>query len=191
MAGGGSPERPGDEVLVTRARRGDVDAFAALVELFGTRLYRFARARLADDGAAADVTQETFLRAWRAIGGFRGECPFAAWLLRIAQRLIINEWQRARRAPSPMTADDVPDPDPAQPADLVEAAAERDDVRRALGSVSPEERELITLMYYDGLSCKEISAVVGAPVGTVKVRLHRARARLRSRLEEMWEVRRA
>jgi len=177
-----------EDVFLRQARHGDAGAFAALVQQSSGGLYRFVRARLRDDGAAADAAQEAFLRAWRAIASFRGECSFRSWLYRIAQRLIIDE--RTRRGRAPVAGLDFDEADPAAPEPTagLEAEAERQDVRAALERIAPDERELIRLVYYDGLSYKEISALRGLPLGTVKVRLHRARARLRVQLEEMWEV---
>jgi len=127
-----------EDALLRQAQRGDAGAFAALVEQSSGGLYRFARARLHDDGTAADVAQEAFLRAWRAVASFRGDCSFRSWLYRIAQHLIIDE--RTRRGRAPVASLDFDEADPAAPALTagLEAEAERQDVRAALERISPE-----------------------------------------------------
>lgn len=174
--------------LVTRSRRGDRHAFSLLVEAHTAAVYAFLRRRMDSDDQAADLTQECFLRAWRSIAGFRGDCAFRTWLYRIALRLLASERQsRSRRPlPGPLGEIDPPDLTLPDPGERLEVEAERTDVEAALAALPPDDRELIRLLYADGLSYVQISQLLELPVGTVKVRLHRARQRLKEHLERLW-----
>ncbi len=173
-----------------------MEAFAILAERHAAGLYRFVRVRVGDDGAAADLVQETFLRALRAIRTFRGEAAFQTWLFTIARRLIVDELRRRRREPAAGIAsgtgvsasdpDAWADPASPHPGERLEVEAERRDVREALRCLPEADREMIRMRYQDGLSYEEIAALRSLPLGTVKVRLHRARLRLRTILEERW-----
>jgi RNA polymerase sigma-70 factor, ECF subfamily len=178
----------GDESLVNRARSGDQEGFGALVKEHTAGLYAFVRARTPDAEVAADLTQETFLRAWRAIGEFRGEASFRTWLYRIAMNLAIRETERRRRV-APLAPDhDVADSTTIDAFERLEVEVERSDLRRAIDALPAGDQELVRLLYQDRLSYEAISELLGVPVSTVKVRLHRARARLRVHLQGLWEV---
>lgn len=176
--------------LVGRSRRGDRQAFALLVEAHTDAVYAFVRRRIGDADQAADLTQECFLRAWRGIAGFRGDCAFRTWLYRIALRLVATELERRhrRRALVRPTACDPPDPSLPGPGERLEAEAERADLATALAALPTEGRELLRLLYADGLSYEQISDLLALPLGTVKVRLHRYRQRLKEHLETLWGV---
>lgn len=178
----------GEELLLNRARSGDAEAFGALVKVHTAALYAFLRARSPDAEAAADLTQESFLRAWQSIGQFRGESSFRTWLYRIGLNLAIRETQRRQRMAPQAPGPELVDPTAADGFDRLEAEVERGDLKQALSELPEGEQELIHLLYRERLSYEAISALLGLPLGTVKVRLHRARQRLRERLQSSWEV---
>jgi RNA polymerase sigma-70 factor (ECF subfamily) len=177
--------------LLARARRGDADAFAALVEPLQRRAFNLALRMLGDPDEAADVAQDALVRAYTRLGDFRGEASFATWLHRIVHNTALDalRW-RARHPvefldPSPAAGDDPPR-EVAAAGEGPEAAAVRADERRAilraLAALSPEFRAAVILRDVQGLDYDEVAAVTGVSLGTVKSRLHRARARLRQLL---------
>lgn len=179
-----------EDELIAQARRGDVDAFVVLIERYTPALYAFIGSRAPRD-MVADLAQETFLRAWRSIAGFRGASSFRVWLYRIALNLNSSEQKRRRRV-SPWSDDLAASTAvEAQASDALEAQAERHDLQRVLASLPAADRELVQFLYRDGLSYEEIGLLTGMPLGTLKVRLHRARQRLRTQLEELWEAKKA
>lgn len=178
----------GEEYLLNRARSGDAEAFGALVKVHTAALYAFLRARSPDAEAAADLTQECFLRAWQSIGQFRGEASFRTWLYRIGLNLAIRESQQRRRMAPQAPGPELVDTTAADDFDRLEAEVERSDLNQALSELPASDQELIHLLYRDRLSYETISALLDLPLGTVKVRLHRIRLRLREHLQRLWEV---
>lgn len=172
---------------MARARQGDADAYAALVKRYTPDLYAFLAARVPRP-VVADLAQETWLNAWRAIGSFRGLCSFRTWLYRIGLNLASRELKRRKRA-APWS-DELAHAEPAQAlaSERIETADEHQELQRLMASLPAIDCELIHLLYRDQLSYEEISHLMGMPLGTVKVRLHRARQRLRAQLEERWEA---
>ena len=159
--------RDPDPRTLARAREGDIDAFEELVRLYQADVWRFAYHMTRDRALAEDVTQEAFLRAFRFVRGFRGDSRFSSWLFRIARNCAVDAI-RARRL------EEVRDP-PERP--LAAGAAEaRAELHAALAAVSEEHREPFLLIEVFGLSYREAADVLGVRVGTVKSRMHRARA---------------
>lgn len=162
--------------LLARCHAGDQRAFRRLLELHHQQVYRTAYALTADADEAADIAQETFLKAWRALPGFRGDAALRTWLTRLALNTARDHLRRRRarailgtlRGGAGRAGDD--------PAVVV---ADRDELRRALGQLSAQGREVVALRYGRDLSLAEIAALLDCPEGTVKSRLHGALARLR------------
>lgn len=165
--------------LVRRCRTGDPEAFRRLVEIQHERVYRTAYALTGQREAAQEVVQETFLRAWRGLGRFRGEASLATWLIRLAIAAGTDELRRQRRhallrqvlVPLPFARRD--------PTTLVD---QRDELDQALARLSPKARQVVALRFGLDLSLKEIADTLGCPEGTVKSRLHTALAQLREQL---------
>jgi RNA polymerase sigma factor (sigma-70 family) len=174
--------------LITDSQRGDVRAFNVLVERYQTRVYNLCYRMLGDPDAAADVTQDTFVSAYRNIRRYRGG-SFAAWIMRIAQNACYDQLRIRQRRPTTsidalLSEDD--DHQPRQFEDQGEAPDERslrnelaDEIQRGLDLLEPDHRLVIVLSDIQGLSYDEISASTGWPLGTVKSRLSRGRAHLR------------
>lgn len=171
---------PTESRLVALAAGGDRAAFAALVQAHQGYLRKLlGRVCRGDQGRADDLAQEAFLRAWRALPGFRGEARFRTWLTRLAYSALAAE------RPSLPPADDA-----ALPAD-VEADTSRHadwhiDLDRALATLSEAQRHAVLLCYGADLSHAEAAQVLGWPLGTVKTQVLRARGRLREQLQA-WE----
>ncbi len=175
-----------DEQLVQRARGGDLSAFGELVERHRSVVYRVA-ARMVGPDDADDVTQESFLRAFHRLGRFRGESPFRSWLLRIAHNVALDALERRSRIPVPVAdapAGDSPDAvvgspvAPRTPADELEVSERRQRLERKLEGLRPAHRAVLVLRDLEGLPYEEIAGLTDTPLGSVKGRLHRARAEL-------------
>jgi RNA polymerase sigma-70 factor (ECF subfamily) len=172
-----------DQALVDRAKRGDQDAIRLLVERYQRRLIGLAWGLLGSRPDAEDVAQETFLRAFRSIGSFRGQSSFRTWLFQIA----INATRTYRRTRDgrhedtrggAMEFETTPDA-----GSLERAVIARDRVRRALATLPPDLREAVVLRDVNGLDYREIAQALGVPMGTVESRIFRGRARLKQTLE--------
>jgi RNA polymerase sigma-70 factor (ECF subfamily) len=178
-------ERLSDPILVRRAKDGDRRALEALCERHAPRVERLARHLLRDPEDARDAAQESLAKLCVRIKQFRGESQFATWLHRLTVNTCrdIAERQRARSC-EPLLEDlrPAPDGDPARAADL---ASLRADLGVCLAGISPEQAQVVVLKDALGYSFEEISAASGMPVGTAKCYAHRARNRLRSRLEAL------
>jgi RNA polymerase sigma-70 factor (ECF subfamily) len=149
---------------------GDRDAFGILAERALPRLVGTAGLILRDPDAADDAAQETLVRAWRDLPGLRDPDRFDAWLHRVLVRACgdqVRRRQRDRRDASAAIAA------PASP-DAAQRVADRDEMERALGRLSVEQRTAVVLHYYLGLSHPEVAEATGQPIGTVKSRLSRA-----------------
>ncbi len=170
-----------DEALIERTRRGEVAAFADLVDRHRNIVFRTA-ARIVGPDDAEDVTQDAFLRAFHRLDQFRGRAAFRTWLLQIAQNAALNTLARAQRRsadPAAEALDVVPDRDPVrQPASELERRERQQRLELKLKLLRPEYRSLLVLRDLEGLSYTEIADVLDMPLGSVKGRLHRARAEL-------------
>jgi RNA polymerase sigma-70 factor (ECF subfamily) len=163
---------PSDADLVARVvADDDRRAFAELVRRHQSSVRRLLRRLSAGDAALADdLAQETFLRAYRGLAGWRGTARLATWLYRIAWNLWAS---RARRA-----ADAEPAlPEPARP--TADAAIDRHDLERALGALRAEERAALALAYGQDMTHEEAARVLDCPVGTLKTHILRGKERLR------------
>ena len=177
-----SDRRPSDEVLLERVGERDRDAFETLYRRYSRSVLGLALRRLGDRGRAEDATQETFTAIWRAAKTYRPERgPAAPWLFAVARNSIADRG-RARREP-PAEAPDEPSQE-AGPDEQAELSWLSWRVHTAIETLPSQERELIELAYWSGLSQSEIASLVGIPLGTVKTRTRSALARLAGELEE-------
>ena len=173
-----------DSELVDKATNGDHRALDALVERYSPRVNRLASQLMGDLEEAKDAAQESLVKVCTRLKQFRGEAQFATWL----HRLVVNTcrdrmaFQRVRRA-EPLELDEhaTDDTDPSNLAVLTDL---RRDLAYALSRLSNDQRIAVVLRDSFGMSYKEISRVARMPVGTAKCYVHRARARLRTLLEE-------
>ena len=179
-----------DEELVSRSIGGDADSFNQLVLRWERPIYALAYRVIGREEDARDVCQETFLRAFRALGGFRGQAKFSSWLYRIALNLCRDWVRRQRRTPVVPLPEDV---------DVIELAASREPtepiedlvarrdltraVEKAMARLPEEQRTAIILKEYHGLTFQEIADLVGCPLSTVKTRLYQGLTVLRRELD--------
>jgi RNA polymerase sigma factor (sigma-70 family) len=169
-----------DRELVTRARDGDRAAFASLVASSIDALDRLARLITRDPERAQDAVQETFIKAWRDLPSLRDVDRFDAWLRQLLVRSCIDELRRRRRLSVEVELVDAMHP---SVSDSTISIADRDALQRAFRRLDPEQRALVVLYYYQGLSLEEVAAALRIPAGTAKSRLFRARELLRAALE--------
>ncbi len=178
--GGSALTEAGDRELLAAAAGGDRDAFAALYERHAGVVYRFCLGRLGEREAAADACQETFTAVWSAAPSYAGSGVVLAWILGIARRKAADQRRvsaRQQAEPLPEGGDEIGSPAPAP------AVEEAVDVWAAMGRLPEGQQEVVLLTYGLGLSCQEAGQALGVPAGTVKSRLHAARAALARALE--------
>jgi len=167
--------------LVIRAQHGDRDAFARLAADSVGRMDAVARLMTRDPERAKDAVQEALVRAWRDLPTLRDPDRFDAWLRRLLVRACIDEIRRWRRR-GVIEVELMELHHPALP-DATVTVAERDALDRSFRRLDPEQRTLVTLVYYLGLPLNEAADALDLPLGTAKSRLHRSREALRAALE--------
>ncbi|MFN8110415.1 MAG: sigma-70 family RNA polymerase sigma factor [Thermoleophilia bacterium] len=166
------PGRPTDAELLRRVALGDETAFAGLWERYGRAVFGACRAVLGDTAAAEDATQEAFTRVWRMAHRFDpGRGSAAGWLLTVAR----NSARNAARGRRPLEG--LPD-DLAGPGIDEQAVSDRFWVQAAMAGLPEDERRMVELAYFRGLSHGQIAASTGVPLGTVKTRIRRALGRM-------------
>lgn len=170
-----------DAGLVARSRRGDRDAFEAIVRRHQRGLWRLVRRYVRSDDDASDVTQQAFVRAYRALDGFRFEASVRSWLYRIGINLALNHVRdRAREQPSEL------DPDAlavnAVGAGGLEASEQQAALRAAIAELPPKQKMVLELRVYDELSFREVAALCDCTENAAKVSFHFAVKRLRTLL---------
>jgi RNA polymerase sigma-70 factor (ECF subfamily) len=177
-----------DEELVEACQAGEASAFDVLVARWEDKLRGAAYRFLGSEEEARDVAQEAFLRAYRALGGFKQEARFSSWLYQIATNLCRDRLRR-RRTRAAVSLEELEETGPVivetrpgaherlQQKDLARV------VRRAIHALPEEQREVVILKEYQGLTFLEIAQSLDLPVSTVKTRLYRGLGQLRLRLE--------
>lgn len=178
-------DREVDQQLVERAQRGDKHAFELLVAKYQRRLARLISRFVRDAAEVEDVTQEAFIKAYRALPAFRGESAFYTWLYRIGINTAKNYLlAQGRRAPT-TTAFDAEEAEGFEEAGLLQEVSTPENelmskqvvevVNTSLQQLPDDLRTALTLREIEGLSYEEIAAVMNCPVGTVRSRIFRAR----------------
>jgi RNA polymerase sigma-70 factor (ECF subfamily) len=189
-------ERSIDQKLVVRVQKGDKTAFDLLVRKYQHKVAKLVSRYVRDRREVEDVTQEAFIKAYRAIGGFRGESAFYTWLYRIAVNTAKNYLESQSRRPPGSDME-------IEGAELIEsgeglrdqATPERQmltneiatTVHRVLEHLPPDLRTAITLREIEGMSYEEIAEVMDCPIGTVRSRIFRAREAIDQELQPLLE----
>ena len=166
--------------LVERAMAGDHDAFSELARVSIGRLYAVARLILRDPHRAEDATQEALVVAWRDLSGLRDPDRFDAWLRRLLVRVCYREADRGRRR---WAIETEIHETPGVGVDPALDLADRDELERGFRRLDLDQRTVIVLHYYLGLSLDEAAETLGVPPGTVRSRLHRATRALRAAID--------
>ena len=168
--------------LVERAAKGDQEAFASLVQVNSGRLYAVAYRILRDPYLAEDALQQTLITIWNELPRLRDPDRFEAWSYRVIVRASTAEAKRGKRATTslrllPDDADEAPGPD------AIGAVAERDRLDRGFKRLTADQRAVLVMHHYLGLTPVDMAEVLGIPVGTVGSRLHYATRALRAAIE--------
>ena len=184
-----------DEELVARAQGGDIESFNQLIVRWERPIYALAYRVIGKEEDARDVCQDAFLRAYRALPGFKGQAKFSSWLYRIALNLCRDWIRRQRRAPVsqlPEDADAMELVSETGPVESIEDLVARRElsaiVEEAMSELSEEQRTAIILKEYHGMTFQEIADMQGCPLSTVKTRLYQGLSLLRRRLEQQGQV---
>ncbi len=183
-----------DRELAVRAAQGDGQAFGELIQRYQGAVFNVAYRMMANAPDAEDVTQETFIRAYRAFSSYDPERPIAAWLKTIAVRvcltLLSSDSHEAfslddeGQSPAQASGDD-PFQRETDPVELVQVGERAHSVRQAIIALPPQYRATIELRHFQELSYEEIAQTLHCPVGVVKINLFRARRMLAERLAGM------
>lgn len=186
-----------DEELVARSKTGDTESFNQLIKRWERPIFALAYRTLGREEDARDVTQETFLRAFRALSGFKGDAKFSSWLYRIALNLCRDWMRKERRAPVVAVPEGVEVEDliaERGPTESVEDLAARAELTRevakAMAYLPEEQRQAIILKEYHGLTFQEIADLMRCPLSTVKTRVYQGLSTLRKQLGEQMTPRR-
>lgn len=180
-------DRTEERALVMRAQRGDQQAFRVLVERYQKRVYTLALGLVSNPQDGEDVAQEAFLSAWKGLPKFRRDAKFSTWLYRLTVNAATDLLRRRQREQAHHSLEDeerplqVPDATPG-PEERAQQAERRAILRRAVGELTENHREILLLREVNGLDYREIGQVLGLTPGTVKSRLARARRELRDKL---------
>jgi RNA polymerase sigma-70 factor (ECF subfamily) len=173
----------GDADLVARAQTGRLDAFEELVRRHRLATYRVALRMLGDEGDAEDATQDAFVQAWRNLAGFRADAAFSTWMYRVVTNRCLN-MLRARRRTEPLAeSHEAP---ASRPDRIAEARWQVQDLKRAIGRLTPEQRAPLVLRELEGRTYEEIATALDVSIPAVKSRLHRARLELLAAMRA-WE----
>ena len=181
-----------DELLIRRAQRGDADAFEQLLLEHQKNVYNLCYRMAGNPDDAMDLSQETFLRAWRCLDQYQFASAFSTWLYRLCSNICIDFLRKRRRQQTvPLTFEDadgeeqtyaVPDPAPL-PEEQVELKLTRETLAAAMAQLLPEHRAVLQLRVVNEMSYEQIADVLDIQIGTVKSRLSRARNQLKKILE--------
>lgn len=184
-----------ERALIERLKRRDEAAFNLFVRAYQQKVFALVHRMLGNKAEAEDLAQEVFITVFRSIDSFRGDARLGTWLYRVAINHCKNrmKYLDRRSAKSHDQIEDSPEDDMAaggalggridRPDESAEGTELEKAIQRALAGLDPEHRELVVLRDLEGLAYEEIVAITGLPDGTVKSRLHRARAALRESIE--------
>jgi RNA polymerase sigma-70 factor (ECF subfamily) len=171
-----------DPEVLQRFRIGDEAAVKAVYERFGGPVFALSMSILGEAGLAADATQQTFIKAWRAASTYDPERNFSPWIYAIARRTAIDIYRKRARV---VVSDHV---EVVSIAPGLETVWEVFEVRSALDQLPDDERQVVKLSHFDGFTHAEIADQLGIPIGTVKSRSHRAHQRLLGLLKHLEEM---
>ena len=177
--------REAEKLLVESAIEGEPEAFAGLYDLHLVRVYRHIYYLVNDSREAEDLTAQTFLKAWEAMGRYRERgAPFLAWLLRIAHNITISHL-RSRRNHGVLEEAFVDQKLHRNPEEALEQSNDEDNVRRAILHLRDEQRQVIILRFVEEMGYQEVASVIGKSVPAVRVIQHRALGNLRKIMLEV------
>jgi len=167
-----------DEDLIRSMADGDKRAFKMLYVRHHVRVFRFGMRLAGNESIAEEVVNEVFLEAWRHAHDFKGRSQVATWLLSIARFKTLTECRRRSEAQLDEVAAAVIEDTSDTPSISMEKHQRSDILQKCLAKLSPIHREVINLIYYQGKKIEEVAQFTGAPISTIKTRMHYARSRM-------------
>ena len=177
---GTSLSEPSDLDLVKQVKRGDTEAFSVLVRRHQQVVYNLAYRYMRDSALAEDMAQEAFLKGFRLLDGFRGDCSFSTWMYRVTCSVCLTEINRRRRRGEVELH-------PAHGGEIEDKSVENSDmaelVRRCVTHLPERYATIVTLYYLNEMPYEEIAQAMGIPLGTLKTWMFRARKDLRTIVE--------
>jgi RNA polymerase sigma-70 factor, ECF subfamily len=173
-----------DEALIQSMADGDKRAFKLLYVRHHVRVFRFVMRLAGNESMAEEVVNEVFLEAWRHAQDFKGKSQVATWLLSIARFKTLSECRRRSEAQLDDVAAAVIEDTSDTPSISMEKHQRSDILQKCLAKLSPIHREVINLIYYQGKKVEEVAQFTGAPISTIKTRMHYARSRMAELLAE-------
>jgi RNA polymerase sigma-70 factor (ECF subfamily) len=171
---------PDDDVLIERARNGDLGAFKTLVNKHESKVAGVVKSMLGDTAEARDVGQDVFIRFYEALDQYRGEAKVDTYLTRIAINLSLNELKKRKKSIWFFSLDETA----AGEAPVADGADLKEALHEAFQKLAPAFRAVATLRLVEGYSTEETASLLGIPAGTVLSRLARAQKKLRERLSK-------
>ncbi|MDO8577696.1 MAG: RNA polymerase sigma factor [Dehalococcoidales bacterium] len=163
----------GGDILIEQAAQGDSNAFSSLYDTYAEKIYRHVCYRVPDRADAEDITQEVFIRAWRAVGRYRnGKTPFFSWLLVIARNLVAD-FYRIRKNHALLDGD-APYASGIDIEKEVEASQKKDELQQAISKLNKVKQKVLIMRFIEDRSYPEISRALGKSEGAVRVLVFRA-----------------
>lgn len=183
------PDQPTDEILARRLQQGDEQALAALMERYSGKLVRYGRRFLSSDDPIIDTVQDVFITVYENIRDFDATRRFSPWIYRIAHNAFVDVLRKRSKEPLTLDAFEL---DRIVPhlhyEDPAEGEKEREEMRvllgRGIAQLPPAQREVVDLYYFEDFTYQEIADILHIPIGTVGIRLMRARAALKKLLPQ-------
>jgi len=172
-----------EDSLVKRAVQRDREAFASLYDRYVEHVYKHIYYSIPDKSDAEDITQEVFIKAWKAIDKYKYTgAPFVAWLIKIARNLIVDHYKARKKEVPLVELEAYSQSDETNPEATAEASLNRDYVRNAILKLKGEKQKVILMHFIDGFSYEEIAKVLNKSEGAVRVIQYRALHELRHML---------
>lgn len=174
---------PDIDSLIDGAINGKAEDFAKLYDFYVERIYRHIYYRVGNTGDTEDLTQQVFLKAWKAIGRYkRTASPFLAWLLRISHNLVID-FYRSRKDTAYLENEQAIEDRKSGPAQLAEEYYEQQQIRKVIRKLPEDQQQVIIMSFIEGFSYSEIATAMGKREGNVRVIMHRALKKMRQIME--------
>lgn len=176
--------------MVEKAKAGDEEAFRQIVEENQAKVYHLLLAMVRSEDLAQELTQETFVKAWKGLAAFRGESTVWTWLYRIAYHTALDYLRKSKRRTDLVfleeTGDEFAGGQENEPLMAVIKRDREEDLHEALARLSLPQRAVLILYYFQGLTYREIAAITRRPLGTIRAELHRGKEKLRKIIIKKW-----
>jgi len=172
-------------LLIEKAIGGDASAFGGLYDMYVDRVYRHVYYRVGNIPDTEDITQQTFIKAWKAIGQYKTTtASFLAWLIRISHNLVIDHYRSGKNKPA-VDIDGIDVASYTDPAQSAESHYEKEQIRKAIRQLKGEQQQVILMRFIEDFSYAEIAASLDKSKGAVRVILHRGLIELKKIIEKV------